>query len=238
MTETKIEDRIRNLAYQLWQTAEGQAGQTFDYWLMAERMVLEASVASARFTRAAFLSTAQMRPDPSLSLSALYVYRTRELAFTMWQAAGMQYTSAFDFWSAAEKHMLAMMEQSARAAGSTVGADRAVANFFEQFSAPDYVQRIRDLAYALWVKAGEPYGNPLDFWVKAEEEILGPDQSADTDTTAVPANGTPAAAKPVTSPSAERSPAADAPAKAAPPTKQPKNRRAATARRPAAKTDG
>ena len=40
--------------------------------------------------------------------------------------------------------------------------------------------KIRDRAYALWVDAGSPDGNELDFWHRAERELAeesGVDQS-------------------------------------------------------------
>ena len=37
--------------------------------------------------------------------------------------------------------------------------------------AEDREQRIRELAYALWDKAGQPPGLPIAFWLEAEEAI-------------------------------------------------------------------
>ncbi len=43
----ELEQRIRELAYGLWQSAEGPYWMALEYWLMAEKMVLEMIVATS-----------------------------------------------------------------------------------------------------------------------------------------------------------------------------------------------
>ncbi len=43
----ELEQRIRELAYSLWQSAERPYWRALEYWLMAETMVLELMVATA-----------------------------------------------------------------------------------------------------------------------------------------------------------------------------------------------
>ena len=40
---------------------------------------------------------------------------------------------------------------------------------------------IRDRAYALWVEAGSPEGDGMDFWLTAEQELAAQEQSAQAD---------------------------------------------------------
>ncbi len=176
MSENQLEQKVRDLAFSLWATAGTNYGLAIDYWIMAERMVVEATSASAQLTRS-ILTSSVMRPSPTempppVSLNTLCLQRTRELAQAMMQAAGARYASSLEFWIAAEKHMVALLEKSAVAAGSTVGAEKAVANLFAGFSAEDYLERVRLLAYKLWEAAGRPHDDPLTFWLRAEAEML------------------------------------------------------------------
>jgi len=45
------EERIRELAYSLWQSAESPYWIALDYWLMAEQIVLEMTIATRKGVR-------------------------------------------------------------------------------------------------------------------------------------------------------------------------------------------
>jgi hypothetical protein len=161
------EERIRALALPLWESAARPYGVALDFWLMAEQMVLEMMTASARMQAKATsevpAAVAGVLPE------AVPVSRIAELAECMWEAAGRQYGMAQDFWLAAERHVLAMVR-----AASVPPASPLAGWAGELASLPPkpYLDRIRQLAFYLWEAAGRQYGNALDYWLKAEQEVL------------------------------------------------------------------
>ena len=168
-----LQDEIRDLAYHMWKSAGEEYGRAFDFWLMAEEMVLEMSAAAGGLAQKSAEATAVNIQALPFRLRATYAANVRSLAHAMWETAGQRYGSAVEFWVAADRHMYAIMEQSARTLGSAVGAEQVVAKAFETFSPEEHLERIRQLAFKIWETAGRPYGTALDHWVEAEQQLLG-----------------------------------------------------------------
>ncbi|MFO1119291.1 MAG: DUF2934 domain-containing protein [Rhodospirillales bacterium] len=164
-----VDERIRGLAQPLWESAARPYGMAMDFWLMAERMVMEMVSATARLQ-----SKAVMPPSPPLGElpDGMPVQRVREMAECMWESAGRQYGMAQDFWLAAERHVLAMLRLSAfPAAGAKESKDASTLELGDLAPAA-YLERIRRLAYFYWERAGRSYGNALDCWLQAERDML------------------------------------------------------------------
>jgi hypothetical protein len=166
------QDQVRDLAYHIWVSAGEEYGRALDFWLMAEQMVVEMSVATTRFAKATFAAAQMPGMAANGGFSELYISRTRDLAYAMWEAAEQQVDWTMDFWLAAEQHTRAITQAAARTAGSAVGANKMVSQAFEAFSAEQYLDRIRRTAYAMWEAAGRQYGRSLDFWLAAEKQVL------------------------------------------------------------------
>ncbi len=171
--ENDLEPEIRNLAYHLWQSAGNELGRTaLDFWEMAERMVVELtsdSIRRANVVAASAVETATAWPS---ALRALYLYRVRELARSMWSASADQRDRSLDYWLAAEKHLRLLTESVAHSAGASTGSAEAMVKTFEAFSPASYLEQIRKTAYHLWEAAGSQYGSALDFWLAAENKTL------------------------------------------------------------------
>lgn len=170
--DNNLEHDIRNLAYDIWRSAEYEFGNALDFWAMAEQMVVEMTADSARrasAATAAVLETATAWPS---ALRALYLYRLRELAHNMWEAGAEHRDHSLDYWLAAEKHLRLLSESAARTANARMGEDNSLADAFERFSPANYLEQIRRLAYQLWEAAGQQYGSALDFWLEAEQKTL------------------------------------------------------------------
>jgi hypothetical protein len=169
----RTEEQIRSLAEPLWESAARPYGMAMDFWLMAEQMVVEMMTATARLQRAAIGES--LPPDwrPWLP-EAMPVSRVREMAECMWQAAGQNLDMAQDVWLAAERHVLAMLRVSAleqtKPAAETVDA---VVTELVALPPQAYVERIRVMAYYFWESAGRQYGQALDYWLQAEQNVLG-----------------------------------------------------------------
>lgn len=170
--ENDLEHEIRNLAYDIWQSAENEFGRTLDFWVMAEQMVIEMTADSARRANTAAAWAAETAAAWPSALRALYLYRVRELAHGMWSASAEQRDRSMDYWLAAEKHLRLLTESAVRTAGASLGKEEALAKTFETFSPASYLEQIRKTAYQLWEAAGRQYGSALDFWLAAETKIL------------------------------------------------------------------
>lgn len=163
------EENIRSLAQPLWESAAHPYGMALDFWLMAEQMVLEMMAATARFQNTAFRP-----PPPPLAgeelPSAVPVGKVRALAECMWDSAGRQFGMAQDYWLSAERHVLTML----RAAASLPADQNLQPSAAELFALEPsaYLQRIRLMAYNYWEAAGQRYGQALDYWLRAEREML------------------------------------------------------------------
>jgi len=171
--EPDLEHDIRNLAYHIWQTAGRDFGQTaLDFWAMAERMVIELTADSVRRANVATAAAVENAAAWPAALRALYLYRVRELARGMWAASADRRDRALDYWLAAEKHLRLLAESAARATGSTLGREEALARAFEAFSPADYLEQVRKTAYQLWETAENQHQSALDFWLAAENRFL------------------------------------------------------------------
>lgn len=182
--EYDLEHRIRNLAYDIWQSAGNELGRALDFWVMAEQMVIELTADSVRQANTAAASAIETAAAWPSALRALYLYRIRELANLMWSASTEQRECSMDYWLAAEKHLRLLTESAARTAGASVGREEAVAKAFEVFSPANYLEEIRKTAYQLWEAAGRQYGSAFDFWLAAEKMFM---ESLNSDQPAAPA---------------------------------------------------
>jgi hypothetical protein len=163
------EEDIRGLAQPLWESAARPYGMALDFWLMAEQMVFEMMAASARIQDAAFRP-----PPPPLAReelpSAVPVGKVRALAECMWESAGRQFGMAQDYWLSAERHVLTMLRAATSLPSDGKVQPRAAELFALEPTA--YLERIRLMAYNYWEAAGQRYGQALDYWLRAEQEIL------------------------------------------------------------------
>jgi Protein of unknown function (DUF2934) len=171
--ENDLESEIRSLAYSIWRSAGSDFGQTaLDFWAMAERMVIELTADSVRRANTATTSIIENAATWPSALHALYLYRVRELARCMWSASTEQRERSMDYWLAAEKHLRLLTESAARAAGTSLGKEEAIAKTFEMFSPVDYLEQIRKAAYQLWETAENQHHSAFDFWLAAENRII------------------------------------------------------------------
>jgi hypothetical protein len=171
--ENDLEHNIRHLAYHIWQTAGRDFSQTaLDFWVMAERMVIELTADSVRRANMATATAVETVTAWPPALRALYLYRVRELARYMWSTSTEQRDRSMDYWLAAEKHLRLLTESAARTAGARLGQEEALAKTFETFSPADYLEQIRKTAYHLWETAESQHSSAMDFWLAAENKIL------------------------------------------------------------------
>lgn len=190
----QIEYQVNNLAYHLWLSAGREYGRALEFWIMAEQMVWELAVASARLSGSATeVGAAAKRTTPAIA--AKYVERIRELACCMWNAAGAEWGRAMDYWIAAERHVTTMlmvpgaMAETFHAEPSNteplnagpadaepweMNVGRNLESVSRHFWADEYLDAIRADAYYMWEKAGRELGDdPLAFWLAAERQMLG-----------------------------------------------------------------
>lgn len=157
--DTQMDIRIRALAHPLWESAARPYGMALDFWLMAEQMIFEMLSASARLA-----TTAAGDADPDGAAAEVSVARVQDLAQCMWENAGKQYELALDCWLSAEQHVMALTRATKAAREGT----RELA----ALPAPAYLEHIRRNAYAAWEATGRQYGNALDHWLLAEQQVL------------------------------------------------------------------
>ena len=170
--ENNLENEIRNLAYDMWRSAEYEFGHALDFWAMAEQMIVEMTADSARRATTAAATAMETATAWPSALRALYLYRVRELAHSMWTTSTEQRDRSMDYWLAAEKHLRLLTESAARTAGARLGKGDGLVDAFETFSPVNYLEQIRKVAYQLWESAGRQYGSALDFWLAAEQKVL------------------------------------------------------------------
>jgi hypothetical protein len=183
----QVQQQINNLAYHLWISAGREYGRALQYWMMADQMVWELAVASARLSGSAMeVGAAVERTAPVIA--AKCVQQIRELAYCMWKAAGAECGRAMDFWMTAERHVTTMLmvpgamagvfkpepsAEPADAESTNLDAERNTEPVYNRFSAEAYLNAIRTAAYYIWEKAGREYGkDPLMFWLEAERQML------------------------------------------------------------------
>lgn len=167
--DLKIDSQVNNLAYHLWLSAGREYQRAVDFWIMAEQMVRELAVASARLAGSAVeMTEASERAAPAIA--ARHLQRIQDLAYFMWEAAGAHCGRALDYWIAAERHVTTMMVISGKVSHS---ADASQNSEPDHFSADAYLKEIRTGAYYMWEKAGREYcGDDLGFWIAAERQVL------------------------------------------------------------------
>jgi len=166
--DKKTEQRIRDLAQPLWESASQPYNMALDFWIMAEQMVVDLSRAATHL----HLDISKQVPPfvPSWLPNTAPVDRVRALANTMWEAAGHNYETAQDCWLAAEQHVYAMIRAAAVPENSN--AHNHWARQMATLTPDDYLERIRTAAYFLWEAAGHQYGRSLDYWIEAERSVL------------------------------------------------------------------
>jgi hypothetical protein len=202
--DKSVEENIRNLAQPLWESAARPYGMAMDFWLMAEQMVLEMMVATARMHDKA--TSAPPLPPIGELPSAAPVAKVRELAECMWESAGRQYGMAQDYWLSAERHVLAMMRAAtALPAPGSLSSNARIAELLN-LSPSAYLQRIRSMAYDYWEAAGRGYGQALDYWLQAERNILST-MAAGAEPNAPSAAVNDSASTSATAPGSEKQPA-------------------------------
>lgn len=181
--ENDLEHDIRHLAYHIWRSAGNEFGQTaLDFWVMAERMVIELTADSVRLTKTATNAAVENATTWPSALRVLYLYRVRELARCMWAASTDQRERSMDYWLAAEKHLRLLTESAVRAAGAGLGRGEALTKICEKFSPTDYLEQIRKTAYQLWETAESQNKSAFDFWLAAESKIMESIASGTTST--------------------------------------------------------
>lgn len=170
--ENNLEHEIRDLAYHIWRSAQDQFGQAIDFWVMAEKMVVELTAASAGLANTTAASVTEAATNWPTALRALYFYRVGQLAQLMCQASTEHQERSMDYWLAAEKHLRLLIDSAVRGSGTSQSTVEAIAKTFENFSPVGYLEQIRKTAYSLWETSGGHYGSALDFWLAAEKQIM------------------------------------------------------------------
>lgn len=168
--ENVVEEKVRTLAGRLWESAAQPYDVACDFWLMAEQMVGEMLAAAGRLQ----IKLAEQPPPFAAGWlpDAVPVGRINELARAMWQAAGDHVGFAQDFWLAAERHVQTMLRVCA-VPGATDTAQGAWIQELAALTPQAYLERIRSAAYQSWEAAGRQYGQALDNWLQAEQDVLG-----------------------------------------------------------------
>jgi len=98
--------RVRELAHCMWSASAEQHERSMDYWLAAEKHLRLLTESAARTAGASLgREEAMVRTFETFS-PANYLEQIRKTAYQLWEAAGRQYGSAFDFWLAAEQTIM------------------------------------------------------------------------------------------------------------------------------------
>lgn len=106
-------ERIRELAYLMWEATGRQHGAAADFWLAAERHVLTVMRTGVAVAASENDKHGTVVRELMLGSSATYMQRVRELAYSLWESAGAEYGRSMDFWLEAERQVLAAMRASA-----------------------------------------------------------------------------------------------------------------------------
>ena len=203
--ENDLEQEINKLAYHIWQTGGNEFGRALDFWLMAERMLVELMADSVYLANSTATSAMEATTTWPTALRSLYLYRVRDLARQMWLASNEQQERSLDYWLTAEKHLRMVTNAALRTAGAGIGKEEALARTFENFSPVEYLEQIRKTAYQLWEAAGRQYGSTLDFWLTAEEKVMASMHSGATPSTSASASASTSTST-STNPSAQAAP--------------------------------
>jgi hypothetical protein len=169
--DQNVEERVRDLAQPMWESAARPYGMALDFWLMAEQMVLEMMTTVSKLQADAVVNAPVSVPEHRMwPPDAVPVARIQRLAECMWDSAGRQYGMAQDFWLAAERHVLAMIRAST--AGTISPQYDEMVEELGTLAPEAYLDRIRIMAFYLWEAAGRQYGSALDYWLEAERSLL------------------------------------------------------------------
>ena len=87
LMENDLRTRNYNPAYHIWQSAGNEVSRALDFWLMAERMVIELAADSARLGEYHRDLGLGSNDQLALGLAQPYFYRIRSLARQMWLAS-------------------------------------------------------------------------------------------------------------------------------------------------------
>jgi hypothetical protein len=98
--------RVRELARCMWSASNEQQERSMDYWLAAEKHLRLLTESAARTAGASLGGEEAMVKTFETFSPANYLEQIRKTAYQLWEAAGRQYGSAFDFWLAAENKIM------------------------------------------------------------------------------------------------------------------------------------
>ncbi|KAB2933722.1 MAG: DUF2934 domain-containing protein [Candidatus Contendobacter sp.] len=104
--------RVRELARCMWSASSEQQERSMDYWLAAEKHLRLLTESAARTAGARLGQKEAMARVFETFSPADYLEQIRKTAYQLWEAAGSQYGSAFDFWLAAENRFLESLAAS------------------------------------------------------------------------------------------------------------------------------
>jgi hypothetical protein len=167
-----MQKQIHVMAQQMWDSAARPYGMALDFWLMAEKMLVEAATTIAKMQNVA-LSSPRLPNFTEWPTYAAPVDRIQALAECMRQTAGNQLALSNDYWTAAAKHIFAM-HNAINAIGTAPiqQQTKEVVTKLATMSPPEYLEHIRVMAYESWENAEEQYGSAFDHWLKAEQDVL------------------------------------------------------------------
>ena len=98
--------RVRELARCMWLASADQCDRSLDYWLAAEKHLRQFTESVTRAAGARLGQEEVMARVFETFSPADYLEQIRKIAYYLWEEAGSQYSSAFDFWLAAENRFL------------------------------------------------------------------------------------------------------------------------------------
>lgn len=104
--------RIRELAYFMWEASGAQCGRAMDHWIAAERHVTTMMVVSGEMAN----SDGENRSaEPDHFSAAAYLDEIRTGAYYLWEKAGRQHSGDhLGFWLTAERQVLHRIELDAQ----------------------------------------------------------------------------------------------------------------------------
>lgn len=94
----------------------------------------------------------------------------RQLAYEMWTRSACKSRAAWDFWLAAEKHVLVLT--AAVFINSSPKTGDALSPLLSALSGATHLQLIEGIAHSIWEQEGRQIGSALDHWLAAEKQVL------------------------------------------------------------------
>lgn len=98
--------RVRELARCMWSASADQHDRSLDYWLAAEKHLRRLTESATRAVGARLGQEESVARVFETFSPVDYLEQIRKTAYHLWETAGRQYGSAFDFWLAAENRFL------------------------------------------------------------------------------------------------------------------------------------